>query len=106
MRRNVQIAATRKEAIMFAKIYEWAEFPIESETLEKAFSLAQDDPCGFASHLAEQFETDCDGESEKLFMLYRAGTEDERKLINAFCVSLCGYSFPTLTKQYLERKER
>ena len=37
--------------------------------------------------------------------LYASLNKEQRKIIDAFCVDLCGWSFATLLKNYVEEKE-
>lgn len=81
----------------------WADFPIEEEKLEQALKACEEK--SFIALIVNEILSDGDDESEKLLRLYRNATKEERMLIDAFCVYLCGWSVPTLVSTFLDELE-
>lgn len=88
------------------KSYDWADFKIDEEKIDKALEIFADDEdagFGFVMSIASEIESDCDSTPGKLILMYKNGSPNERKIIDAFCVNLCGWSMATMIEKFIDK---
>ena len=75
----------------------WAIFDVNEDLLKRA---TEDEGLidVLEKTVLEEIETDSDREIEKVAEIYRASNEDQRMIIDALLVCLCGWS-PTLLEK-------
>ena len=81
----------------------WADFAVSDEKLAAAIEACENTDRSFISHVVGEIISDGDADDEKLLRLYRDASKEDRKLLDAAFVHLCGWSLATLVEQFAKK---
>ena len=77
---------------MDKRMYEWAKGSTSDETIKKALEKRLD----IISTIRSEMESDDDNESVRLLGLYEAADDNERAILDAALVALCGWTMENI----------